>query len=356
MQLCREDDVNFIKNCWYMAAWAGEIGDETILARRICTLPILFLRDRGKIGAILDTCPHRFAPLSRGTLQNGTIVCGYHGLAFNSDGTCVHNPHGQITSHMKVRSFPTVERYRAIWIWMGELDLADPALIPNFDFHNIEFETAISTGYLHGNADYRLYVDNIMDLSHADFLHAATLGGGSFVGTRQQIWEDDFSLTTRWSQNNVPASPLHISLGSFPANALLDRFTEVKWYPPGTMTLTSAFGLPGTPEPTYSKTVGAHVMTPETPGTLHYFYSTVRNFKMDDAKFNDVYANKRDQIFALEDNPMIEDVQKRMGDRELFELRPLLLKSDAAAVRVRRRIKSMIDAEREVGMSGVRAS
>ena len=42
----------FIRNAWYVAAWADEIG-ETPLARRICNEPVVLYRDRQNCVAAL---------------------------------------------------------------------------------------------------------------------------------------------------------------------------------------------------------------------------------------------------------------------------------------------------------------
>jgi Vanillate O-demethylase oxygenase C-terminal domain len=187
-----------------------------------------------------------------------------------------------------------------------------------------------------------------MDLSHIDFLHADTLGGGSIVSAKREIHDTERSLTVRWSQSGFPPSPLHVSLGSCSADAKLDRITEVIWYPPGAMVLTNGFAPMGAAEHEFANSIGAHIMVPETRGTLHYFYSTTRNFKKDDAQFNATYAQRRDHVFLTEDGPMLEAVQSRMGSHELFDLRPLLLKTDEPAIRVRRKLEAMIRAEHTV--------
>lgn len=336
----------FLKNCWYIAGWSKEIENSSILARRICDIPLAIFRADDGPKALYDACPHRFAPLSRGSVVNNSIICGYHGLGFGGNGACTTNPHGPITKTMCVKSYPAFERHKAIWVWLGDADKADPDLIPPLDFQDTEYDTALSFGYLHGAADYKLYIDNIMDLSHADFLHANTLGG-SFVGTKQEVKEEESTITVRWSQKDMKPNALHISIGTFPADARVDRFTEVKFYVPCTMVLVSAFGALDAPESEYLKTLGAHIMVPETESTVHYFFSASRNFRMEDGEFNKIYVAKRDSVFINEDKPMIDAVQERMGGRDLFEMKPLLLKSDDAAVRVRRKVNLFLKRESE---------
>ncbi|MFL5268865.1 MAG: Rieske 2Fe-2S domain-containing protein [Stellaceae bacterium] len=70
-----------LRNAWYIAAWADEVAGERPLARRICNEPIVLFRDRaGCVGALADRCCHRAAPLNMGTVVEGGIQCGYHGL------------------------------------------------------------------------------------------------------------------------------------------------------------------------------------------------------------------------------------------------------------------------------------
>ena len=55
-----------------------------------------------------------------------------------------------------------------------------------------------------------------------------------------------------------------------------------------------------------------------------------------------------EQVFDLEDKPMVEAVQRRMGEDDLWDLRPILLPNDTGAVRVRRRLASMIATEQDM--------
>ena len=119
----------FIRNAWYVAAWADEIG-ETPLARRICNEPVVLFRDRqNRVAALLDMCCHRGAPLHMGKVVEEGLQCGYHGLIFDRSGTCVSVP-GQehILERTRVRSFPVVEQDAFVWIWMGDPAKADPYL------------------------------------------------------------------------------------------------------------------------------------------------------------------------------------------------------------------------------------
>src|ERR1700735_5522740 len=86
----------WLRNVWYAALWAGDLHPGEIVAKTILgTHLVFFCAADGKPAVLEDRCPHRFAPLHRGTLiHGGRLRCGYHGLEFDAGGACVHNPHG----------------------------------------------------------------------------------------------------------------------------------------------------------------------------------------------------------------------------------------------------------------------
>jgi vanillate O-demethylase monooxygenase subunit len=86
-------------------------------------------------------------------------------------------------------------------------------------------------------------------------------------------------------------------------------------------------------------------MTPETAKTTHYFFAATRNYKVDDEDLNRRLAATRERIFATEDKPMIESVQRKMGDREFWSMKPIVMPIDVGPARVRRRLQKMIEAE-----------
>jgi len=125
---------NWPRNCWYVAAWDHEIKRLT-LNRRILLgeAVVLYRTSDGAPAALEDRCCHRHAPLSHGRLKRDEIECAYHGLRFAPDGRCTHIPsQDSIPASACVRSYPVVERYHWLWIWMGDPALADDSLIPDF--------------------------------------------------------------------------------------------------------------------------------------------------------------------------------------------------------------------------------
>jgi len=336
-----------LRNCWYQAGWSTEIANDGQLVRTILDIPIMMFRKiDGTLAALHDRCPHRFAPLSAGLLNGDTVRCGYHGLAFAGDGTCAHNPHGPITSAMRVRSFPVVERHRAIWLWFGEAELADPDRIPDLSFIDETPETARITFSMPTAANYQLLTDNVMDLSHLDYLHPTSLGGVA-VEAKTKSYTDGDMVVAEWLTLDCVPPPAFRSLVPS-GNA--DMWMEVRWNAPGVIVLGTSTTPAGVARTPMDETYTLHNMVPETATTSHYFICSTRRFLADDENLSAFVKQSLTHAFTHEDKPMIERQQQRMGTDDLWSLHPILLGTDAAAVRARRKLDELIASEQSTGL------
>ena len=82
----------FPRNFWYVAAMSQELGDG-LLQRWILNEPVVMYRiSSGRVVAMLDRCPHRSYPLSKGERVGDNLRCNYHGLVYEPGGKCVHIP------------------------------------------------------------------------------------------------------------------------------------------------------------------------------------------------------------------------------------------------------------------------
>lgn len=336
----------FLKKVWYAAWWADEVVQDELHPRMIAEEPILFWRDEdGRLRAIEDRCPHRYAPLSLGRKVPGGVQCSYHGIAFDGAGHCLANPHGPLLKALQVRAYPVLERHKIVWIWMGDQADADPALIPDLGFADRALQHAYSRGFLPTKAGHQLISDNILDLTHADFLHASTLGGGSVTRSKALIKErHDGKVFIEWPANNEIALPFFRAELPDP-DMLTDMWTSVLWHPNGVMTLRFGATPTGRPREEGIDTWSAHIVTPETARTTHYFYFNTREYRTDDAGYNAQFAAGLKKAFTTEDKPMIEAQQRRLGDADLFDRSPVLLATDAASTRARRVYSRLLGAE-----------
>jgi phenylpropionate dioxygenase-like ring-hydroxylating dioxygenase large terminal subunit len=175
----------FIRNCWYVAAWDHEIPADGLFHRTVIGEPLLLYRQAdGRIVALEDRCCHRQAPLSAGRREGDCVRCGYHGLLFDGQGRCTEIPGlERVPPHVRVRAYPVVVKNRWVFVWMGDAEQADPALLPD-NFSNDHPDWINLPGYLHYDTPYLLICDNLLDFSHLSYVHEKTLGGSIKIARR----------------------------------------------------------------------------------------------------------------------------------------------------------------------------
>lgn len=340
----------YLTNVWYVAALSTEVNGEALFRRRILDTPVLIYRKQdGSPVALYDRCPHRFVPLSMGRREGDDVVCRYHGLKFDCSGKCTHNPHGnqRIPEAARTRSFPIVERYGFLWIWMGEA-AADPATIPDYSPLDEGHPNAVAYTYMHPSANYQLILDNVMDLSHIDHVH------GEIITTRgklsplvPQLRETPATVEARWEWRQQPAMLIFNQFLPDPQGEAR-HFFDITWSAPANIQL-SVGAVQGAGQLDLDDCVGQydlHTCTPETAGTTHYFFATRRNHIVEDADYNRAKIEAMHAAFMDEDGPILDAVQAEMGDADFFALGPVLMSNDVAPVKVRRHLKRLIDDER----------
>lgn len=328
---------DYVRNLWYMAAWEEEVVGDARLPRTLLDEPMLIYRkEDGGYVMMTDRCPHRLAPLHKGQRSGDTIACPYHGLEFNAAGQCTRNPFSDlIPPHARVKTYPAVGRYGVIWFWPGDADQADDSLIP--DFSALDAPKPIVRGRMNFGANYEIINDNLLDLSHVEFIHPESFRteGKIFAGQYDAEETADGAIWSRWSMfNTVPPAFLeHV-----PKDVRLDEWIDMRWHAPASMLLHIGFTHAGTPRESapFPGMVNPHIITPETTTSSHYF------FTRDPGDESEALAN---QVFEDEDRPMLEWIQRTMGDKDFWDWKPVILHVDAAGIRARRRLMKLRRAE-----------
>lgn len=343
--------MKFLYNAWYPAGWATDIETGKMLAKTFLNQRIVMFRDsQGVVKALEDRCPHRFVPLHLGELKGDTIQCAYHGLTFDCSGACVLNPHGNgaIPKAAKVRSYPMAEVYGLVWIWMGDADKADQALIS--DFTELDpVKKFVGKSYLLVNANYVLENDNIMDLSHIEFLHKASLGSSKVSEGKIDVVQVGDTVHSMRSTSAEKLTADLERMRGIPPGQLVDRWLDVRWNAPASMLLTTGFTYTGRPKEEGRELFSTHLFTPETESTTHYWFGIAfpRAMGPEGETLAEQNIKWLIQPFSKEDMPMLEAQQQTIGDRDFWSLNPVLLPSDGGAVRARRVLDRLIKEEQE---------
>lgn len=332
----------YLLDTWYAAMWSADLPSATLVPRTILDEPLVFWRTvNGDIAVLEDRCPHRFAPLSMGHIIGDRLQCGYHGLEFNATGTCVNNPHPNraVPPGTVARTHPVLERYSIVWIWMGE-GQPDATKIPDYAlFDTAPAEQVSKRDYLLMAANYELIADNLLDLSHASFLHSGLLGNDAMVDTPTEVERKGNTLWVSRFTPDVPIPRLYDLMFRQDGRSV-DIWTSIRWNAPGCLLNDTGACFPGSDRSTGTGLFGVHLLTPETATTTHYHFCAIRQNVLQrdseaDEQIRAQLSELRHRAFEEQDRAMIE-AQQRNITRSARDLRPALLSVDAGVVRYHR--------------------
>ena len=332
----------FLRNRWYVAGWDREVGRKP-LGRTLCGEPVvLYRRLDGSVAAMRDACPHRLLPLSMGMLEGDDLRCRYHGMKFDGAGRCVEAPsQPRLAENFAVAAYPVIERFRFVWVWIGEADKADPALLPDFWPCAREGWT-FDGGTYHLKADYRLMVDNLMDLSHETYVHAGSIGQAEILESPVEVTADgDEVFVTRWMRD-IEAPPFWRYALKRPGR--VDRWQICRFMPPSAVMIDVGVAPVGSGAPEGDRSQGVNgfvidFMTPETETTTWYFWGMARNFDIADQGFTDRFKAQQAGVFQ-EDVEILEAQQRSIEANPHMKLRNFNI--DAGGVRSRQVIERLL--------------
>jgi phenylpropionate dioxygenase-like ring-hydroxylating dioxygenase large terminal subunit len=201
-----------LKNAWFPLARTRLIKPGKPISRMLDACPIVLWRgEDGIVRAMEDRCAHRRAALSSGKIVDGNLQCPYHGWQYDTNGACVHIPSlergARISAQFCVDVFPVVSRYGWAWVWWGDPAAADDSLIPDIPF----LDPALDAGggrltRFSYHAPQELVIENLLDLTHLDFVHGAIFGDPFGAGEEQILVDhtDEVITMTRISEQRLP--------------------------------------------------------------------------------------------------------------------------------------------------------
>ncbi len=303
----------FVRNAWYPAAWADEVTREP-LSRKLLGEPVMFYRtEAGAPVALEDRCCHKFLPLSKGVIKDDCVICGYHGMTYDSTGLCVRIP-GQerIPENARVHSYPVVEHLGLVWFWAGEAADADPAKLFQLPQYGAPGWTANHGPYTHVAAHYQQLTDNLLDPAHVSFVHLSTLGSSDMEDIPVETRQGDGRVEVKRWTLDMPPVPIFEKFANFAGN--VDRWQYYYFYPPSVNVVDFGAGEVGMDRSDeerdkWVRIHSCHYMCPETESSTHYFWMQVRNFAPDDRAVSDEITDQFVMAFD-EDKEILEAVQQ----------------------------------------------
>ncbi|MCA3644037.1 MAG: aromatic ring-hydroxylating dioxygenase subunit alpha [Methylobacterium sp.] len=336
----------FLKDCWYVAGWTHEITRQLKAVRILGEDIVIYRTAAGEIAALEDACPHRKLPLSKGTLKEDRIICGYHGLTFDQRGACVAAPtQGRIPTGAAVRRYPVKDRYGFAWIWMGAPEKADESLIIDIPDYDNPSWGRTRGGDMTIACNYLYIVDNLLDPSHVAWVHLTSFAGAKTDDTPLSIdVNTDGVVVWRWMMD-TEAPPYYAPLLKFSGN--VDRKQHYECVLPSigiNKSIFSPTGHGGPDKPFHEKTyinISYNFMTPIDEDNSHYFWFQHRNTDPDDEAISEK-MNAGARTAFIEDRDVLVAVHNGMANRKTPHLDLAL---DAGALRFRKLLQTRMTAE-----------
>jgi len=316
----------FLQNYWYAVAWDHEI-KQVPFARTICGEDIVFYRkpDRSLV-ALEDCCPHRLLPLSEGRVEGEHIVCGYHGFTVDGDGACISMPQqDNLCGKKLVQAYPIAEKHRFVWVWIGDEALADTDLIPDL-YWGDDPEWIHEGGTFRVECDYRLLIDNLMDLTHETYVHPTSIGQLEITEAAIKTTSTDKTVSvTRWMHDVIPPPFWSSNLKS---KEPCDRWQICNFSLPANVMIDVGVALTGTGAPEGDRSQGItgiviDLMTPESETSTWYHWGMARDFETDNQALTVQIRDAQAAVFT-EDVGVLEAQQKSIDtrpDRKLANFR-----------------------------------
>src|SRR3546814_3007721 len=138
------------------------------------------------------------------------------------------------------------ERYGFMWFWAGDGD-ADVGLLPHFPQYESD-GYGVGIAYKHVAGSYQLLIDNLLDLSHAPFVHKGLLGDRNTVAN----WDFSYDQGPRHivdrrffaARPAVQAWAKAYGAAFAPFDGPMDHSQETYWYAPANMPLDAGLVMP----------------------------------------------------------------------------------------------------------------
>jgi nitrite reductase/ring-hydroxylating ferredoxin subunit len=326
-----------IFNAWYVIAQSENV-DRSLRSIKVLGQPLVFYRtEEGEPVVLDDRCLHRRFPLSKGKLVGDTIACGYHGFTYKKTGQCIWAPGVPLTKDREaklpfgVRAYPCAERGPWLWAWMGQPEKANPADIP---LPELQPGYPVK-GYKLNPANYMMLIENLLDLSHLHFLHAAA--DLEHAGTVPREMEAPPGAVG-WKKvlERTEAGMIAVQQGGDPDQIVRQTDEVVQFGPSLTYGVQRREALPGDPPAKPALLEICHALTPLDERNTHQFFMVTMSdpFVVDEKEVlrviedivfeQDVQALTDIQAYADEDRRPGRIEVSMAGDRWGIKMRKIL--------------------------------
>jgi phenylpropionate dioxygenase-like ring-hydroxylating dioxygenase large terminal subunit len=168
-------DDPILLNDWHVVARSSEMEAREVRPARLLGQDLVLWRSQEGLRAWKDLCVHRGSRLSGGRVQQGCLICPYHGWNYDASGQCVRIPAHPSQSpppRARATAYRISERYGLIWVCLGTPTREVPLFA---EWDDSSFRKVCAGPYLFKAHGPRV-IENFLDVGHFPFVHAGLLG------------------------------------------------------------------------------------------------------------------------------------------------------------------------------------
>ncbi len=325
-----------LRRFWYPVLRADALGEAPRALTLLGEAVVLWRDAAGDLACLQDRCCHRTAKLSKGFVEAGRIVCGYHGWTFDTAGTLVRIPQAAKDArvgNVRIPAYRTAERYGYIWICLGDplQDIPElpEAALPGFrQIHQFCEEWQIGALRL---------MENSFDNAHVSYVHRQSFGdveSPASAGNRIEDFAGGFHLRTQYAVKNRGIQKQNLRM----AEEDTVRTNDATWFMPFSRRLGIAY-------PNGLKHTIFTAATPVTDDRALIVQFCYRNDSEADTPAADVIAF--DRQVTMEDRDILEatDPDVPLDDADGEEMHML---TDRPGLQMRRRFRTLLAEHGEV--------
>lgn len=200
-----------IRNAWYVAGFSNEFESGQLKGSKIVGKPFVMWRsESGGVVAFDGRCVHKRMELAAGRfIEKDVLECPYHGFCYDASGRCIRipsMPESSIPKRLRLKQYPVEEQNGVVWIWPGDLDKASSCRPPKTPEIGADEWSSISSEPMTIHANYRLLIENLLDITHFYPLHEGNVGDLEHSKIPVEFVEDKVDgnhsvMTVRETQN-----------------------------------------------------------------------------------------------------------------------------------------------------------
>jgi phenylpropionate dioxygenase-like ring-hydroxylating dioxygenase large terminal subunit len=185
---------------WYWVLASKELGRGKVKGVNVIGRELAIYRGfDGQLVSVDAYCPHMGANLAEGKVEGNGLRCFFHNWKFDAEGNCIDIPCLEKSLPLKIKTFPTAEKYGMIWIWTGEVAKQSLPFVPELEFE--ECDAAFASRFIK-NCHPNVVMINAIDAQHFNTVHNLPL---EIIFEKEEINKNaiKFSNITRGGQDSL---------------------------------------------------------------------------------------------------------------------------------------------------------